>query len=238
MGSCQRPDATRSRAARWVAWIAISVACFAPAASRSAELACHRGAIVVTGDNADDLPLACAAVEHALVFLEPSGLTLERGPAIRLVEALPAGNDQHTLGLYDAKRDVVDVLNFRAAVAASECGPRAFKVPMSEPLWQSYIAHEIAHAAARAHDPLRRLSLAQHEYIAAVVQLGTLPQAIRETILHNYAGIPAFVDPSEITDLYYYMAPCAFAVKAYRHYLEAGNGPAFISRMLATGGRP
>lgn len=217
---------------RWTAWIAILIGCAAPGMSRSAELACHQSAIVVTGANAHDLPLACAAVRHALAFLEPAGVRLENGPAIWLVDKLPGKSVEHALGRYDAKRGVVELLDYRAAVAASECAPRAFKMPMTEALWQSYVAHEVAHAAVRVHDPSHRLTIAQQEYVAAVVQLGTLPEAIRGAILRNYADIPAFGDAGEMTDLYYYMAPCKFAVKAYRHYLEPGNGPAFISRML------
>jgi Family of unknown function (DUF6639) len=224
---------TARRAAAWTAWIAVWLGCVTPAASLAADLACHQAGIVATGAAAQDLPLACDGVRDALAFLEPAGLKLERGPAIQLVDQLPARSDKHALGRYDARHNVVEMLNYRAAVSASECGPRAFKIPMSRELWQSYVAHEIAHATVRAHGS-RTLTVAQHEYVAAVVQLGTLPDAIRAEILHNYDEFPAFDEASEITDLYYYMAPCAFAVKAYRHYLMPGNGPAFIARLLAT----
>jgi len=181
-----------------------------------------------------DLKSACAGAGDALAWLEPTGLTLEHGPVISLVDRLPAGSDKHALGRFDGRLGVIELLDFRAAASASECGPRAFKVPMSRALWQSYVAHEVAHAAVRAHDTSHTFTVAQQEYVAAVVQLGTLPEAIRDEILSNYDGFPAFGDASEISDLYYFMAPCAFAVKAYRHYLQPGNGPTFISRLLST----
>ena len=223
---------TRRAAVQGLAWTAALLGYMAPAVSYSAELACHQAGIVVTGDAAQDLPLACAGVRDALAYLEPAGLTLEHGPAIRLVDQLPAGSDKHALGRYDPRSSSVELLDYQAAVSASECGPRAFKIPMSRALWQSYVAHEVAHATVRAHDVSRKLTVAQYEYVAAVVQLGTLPDAIRGEILRNYDEFPAFGDTSEISDLYYFMAPCAFAVKAYRHYLKPSNGPAFISKLL------
>lgn len=227
------PRHVRGSAARWTLAFAVLLGCLSPAASRSAELACHEAGIEVSGTDAQDLPLACAAVRATLAWLEPAHLKLEHGPAIRLVGQLPADNDKHSLGRYDAPHNVIELLGYRAAVAASDCDTPAFKITMSPALWQSYVAHEVAHAALRANDPSRTLTLAQHEYVAAVVQLGTLPKALRDEILVNYDDFPAFEAASEISDLYYFMAPCAFAVKAYRHYLKPGNGPAFISRMLS-----
>jgi len=212
--------------------VLLVLGCLMPLASQSAELACDQAGIVVTGAETRDLRLACAAVRDALAFLAPMGLSLEHGPSIALVAKLPSGAAKRELGRYDAGLDFVELLDYRAAVAASECTPAPFKAPMSRALWQSYVAHEIAHASVRQHDAARRLTLAQYEYVAGVVQLGTLPATIRMEILQEY-DLPAFGDEAEISDLYYYMAPCAFAVKAYRHYMKPGNGPAFVSRLFA-----
>ena len=212
---------------------AICLAIATPIPSGAAELACHAAAISVVGTSSDDLARACEAARAALAFLEPAGLTLEHGPSIRLVDQLPGDGDVHALGRFDARRNVAEMLDHRAAAAASEQKPRAFKIAMSKALWQSYVAHEVAHAVLRAADGADRLSVASHEYVAAVVQLGTLPDDVRSTILRTYADYAAFADASELSDLYYYLAPCAFAVKSYRHYIDPANGPAFISKLIA-----
>ena len=124
-----------------------TLGCLMPSASRSAELACHQAGIVVSGAEAPDLSLACAAVRDALAFLAPMGLSIEHGPSIALVDKLPSGADKRELGHFDAGLDVVELLDYRAAAAAAECGPAPFKVPMSRALWKSYVAHEIAHAS-------------------------------------------------------------------------------------------
>ena len=227
------PSDGRGAAARRALAFAMMLGCLVPLASRSAEVACRQAGITVTGATAQDGKLVCAAVEDALAFLQPAGLHLERGPAIHLVGKLPASTDSHSLGRFDGRRGVIELLDYRAAVSATECGPRAFKVPMSHALWQSFVAHEIAHAAVHAYDTRGTVRRAQHEYVAAVVQLSTLPDAIRAEILDHYDDLPAFGDASEISDLLYYMAPCEFAVKAYRHYLAPGNGSGFISRLLS-----
>jgi hypothetical protein len=221
-----------SAAARWIVAFAALIGCLLPATSRAEALACRQAGIVVTGTDAQDLPLVCAGVSDALAWLESANLKLERGPAIRLVSALPAGNDPRALGIYDARRNVIELLDYRAAVAASRCDTPAFKIAMGRALWQSYAAHEVAHAVLRANDTSRTLTLAHYEYVAAVVQLGSLPEAVRDEILLNYDEFPAFEATHEVSDLFYLLAPCAFAVKAYRHYLKPGNGPAFIARLL------
>jgi len=226
------PRIARRTAVRWALAFMVSLGCLSPATARSAELVCREAGIVVTGTDAQDLTFACAGVRDALAWLAPADLKLERGPAIRLVGELPASSDKRALGYYDGRHDVIELLDYRAAVAASKCDTPAFKIPMGRALWQSYVAHEIAHATVRANNPPPTFTLAQYEYVAAVVQLGTLPEAVRGEILRNYEDFPAFGETSEISDLYYLMAPCAFAVKAYRHYLKPGNGPAFIAWLL------
>ena len=79
-------------------------------------------------------------------------------------------------------------------------------------------------------------SFAATEYIAAVVQLSTMPAADRQAILAVHADVEGYGDPAEISALLYLMNPAVFAVKCYRHYVELGeHGPGFLRVLLREG---
>ena len=196
---------------------------------------CGGSRIVVVAEAPADREQACAAVEGAIPFLRGAGMTPLPATTVRLVEAIPGDSTGHSLGSYDARTGEIVLLSPAAAIAASRCAAPAFGVPMSTALWRSYVVHELAHAAAERHFAPRARSLVASEYIAAVAQLATLPENARHAILDQYADTEAYERPREISELYYFMDPCRFAVKCYLHYLQPGNGDAFIRRVLGRG---
>lgn len=187
-----------------------------PAEARSGkEMRCEPSAIVVSGAHVADRVDACAAVRDALEFLAPLDMPSAGRVTVELVAALPPNGEQHAVGRYDARRQVIALLDYGAAAAAASQGPPSLGIPMNRALWRSYVAHE---------------------YIAAVVQLGTLPDAERKAVLGHYADAQAFGARSEISMLYYLMNPGMFAVKAYLHFRNPRNGPQFVTRLLEGGG--
>jgi hypothetical protein len=205
-----------------------------PAAAVEEAQPCGDG-IVVVAEAPADREQACAAVEDAIPFLRGAGLTPPPPTTIRLVEAIPGNGTGHSLGRYDARTGEIVLLSPAAAVAAAQCGSPAFGIPMSPALWRSYVVHELAHAAAERHFAPRARSLVASEYIAAVAQLATLPEGERGVILEQYADTEPYTRPREMSELYYFMDPCRFAVKCYLHYLQPGNGDAFVRHVLDRG---
>lgn len=196
---------------------------------------CGDSGVVVIAEAPDDRAEACAAVAGAIPFLRGAGLAPLPPTTIRLVGAIPGNGTGHSLGRYDARAAEIVLLDPAAAIAASHASAPAFGVPMSPALWRSYVVHELAHAAAERHFAPRARSLVASEYIAAVAQLATLPDDERRVILARYADTEAYGRPREISELYYYMDPCRFAVKCYLHYLRPENGDAFVRRVLSRG---
>jgi hypothetical protein len=108
-------------------------------------------------------------------------------------------------------------------------------MPMTIALWRSFVSHEVGHAIAEQHFAARAQHRTASEYIAAVVQLSTLPPELRAAILDRY-DVEAFRDASEIGIILYDLNPAVFAVSAYRHYVSLGDGgPAFIGWLLREG---
>jgi len=125
---------------------------------------------------------------------------------------------------------VADVMRIPA-----RSGSLVFGLDMTRALWRSYVAHELAHAASDSRFAPGVSTFTASEYIAAVVQVSVLPEHIRQALLANFAGLAGFGAKSEINSTYYFIDPCAFAVKSYLHYSRPENGPSFIAALLREG---
>ncbi len=136
------------------------------------------------------------------------------------------------IGCCDVLHNEIRILTYDEAVAASRKFRPAFDMPMGPALWGSFISHEAAHAIAEQNFAAGVARRTASEYIAAVVQVATMPNDLRKAILDRYDA-EGFADASEISILPYDFDPAVFAVMAYRHYAGLGDGgPAFLARLL------
>jgi hypothetical protein len=173
--------------------------------------------------------------QNAYDFFRPLGLDFPDQLEVVFTQHLQSSEEMISIGRYNPKSNSIFILDYQSAVASSSRAQPAFGIPMSFPLWRSYLVHEITHAIVERHSMVGDDTLAPTEYIAAVAQLSTLPKGTLDHLLSNYRNVPAFEDESEITDLFYFMKPCEFAVKAYLHYSRSENGQAFIHQLLHKG---
>lgn len=205
--------------------------------SAAGQLPCADAPVTVIAAAETDRNRACAAAASAAAFLATLGLPArtDTGITIELLQELPGNNGGHAIGRCHPRRQRIEILSYDAALQASTKYPPAFGVPMSTTLWESYVAHEMAHAVAQAYFAAGVPTFTASEYLAAVTQLTNLSPTVRERILANYSDTIAFEQDSEITELFYCTDPSRFAVKAYLHYLRPGNGPAFVRRLLQQG---
>lgn len=208
----------------------------APTPSVAGEAFCAGTRIVVRDWNEAEGDLICSAARAALVFLSGAGLDLSGGLAIVPLSQAPGNGDAHVLGRFEPGSREIRPSPFDTAVAEARDHPRAFGVPMSRALWQSYIAHELAHAVAEPRFAAGVRRSTASEYLAAVVQLATLPEPVRREILAVYRDVAGFAHVREISGTYYALDPARFAVKAYRHYLRLGaEWPDFLNWLLHEG---
>jgi len=189
----------------------------------------------VTGGLMNELDAVYAEAENTRDFFRPLNLDLPDHLKVIFTQHNPSSEEPISMGWYDSTSESIFVLDYQSAVTESRKTPPAFGIPMSVALWRSYLVHEITHAVVERHSMVESNTFAPTEYIAAVAQLSTLPEGTLDSILLNYRNVHAFDDESEITDLYYFMKPCEFAVKAYLHYSKPENGPSFIRQLLYKG---
>lgn len=173
----------------------------------------------------------------ALAVSRGMGLPLKRGLVVLPSDGRLPATEGHPLGQFDPKTSQIRVLPYAVALDNWRESHAGFGVAFSRAMWRGFVAHEAAHAVADQYFAAGIERQSASEYIAAVVQLSSLPQATREEILARHAGIAGWNSVVEITLTYYLLDPARFAVKSYRHYLALAPDERrlFVERMLQKG---
>lgn len=180
---------------------------------------------------ADDMELVCNGAEKALVFLATIGLTQRSGIEVDLVSDFPSGSHEDAIGCYEWAShriflvpigDCINTIGWPDHLAGFD----------DQALYMSYVAHEVAHAVFAENVATDNPSKATHEYVAAVVQLGSMNDDLRSTILSRYEG-EGFDDPFYINLVLYEFDPTYFAAQSYRHFLKPENGRHFIDELIS-----
>lgn len=200
----------------------------------SAEvLRCEAARIAVQGDLPEDLQDACAAVSGAVRFFEAHGLAVPADIRIAVVEDLPVTTiGGRETGRYEASGNAISILAFHSAVKATKENEPGLGRITTRTHWRSYFAHEMAHAAIHAGCDATCPSRAIHEYVAAVVQIASLPGDERAELLAPYFDLEPFGQVSEITETYYAINPQYFAAKSYKHFSKLIDPGAFLRDVL------
>ena len=90
----------------------------------------------------------------------------------------------------------------------------------------------MAHAIAHRHFAVPGPSIQAREYVAYVAMFAMMADDLRERILANNSGA-GFESAYAINSVFYALDPMTFGIEAYRHYLQAGNGQAFLLVVLS-----
>ncbi|WP_404362571.1 DUF6639 family protein [Marinobacter sp.] len=194
------------------------------------RVACPVPGVTLFSDRADDGELACQAVGKTLEFMGSQGFLVDTEFTIDLVDRPLSLHGTEVKGTYDSRSFHIKVPSFPQAQLMAQRYP-PFRMSMCHRMWQSFVAHEVAHAVAQANFRVSKPSLEAHEYIAYVVQLATLPEALRQQLLAAFDN-PAFQHERQISRVFLQLAPEVFAVKAYRHYVAQSDPQAFFKRLL------
>jgi hypothetical protein len=201
--------------------------CALPAAA--ADVRCPAAAITVLNASTEDAEIVCGAARQATEFLTSHGFQVKDAATVSIVDKLTATDLPSSIGAYTPATHHAEVLSYESAAKQLPERP-AFGVPMNPALYRSFIVHEIAHAIADANF-VRRPVAPAHEYIAYTTQLATMPEELRNTILHN-VDTDGYEHLKEVGDMLLMMDPNRFAVKSYLHFMQPQNGSAAFEQLL------
>jgi len=190
--------------------------------------ACPGVPVSVQATEPADAALACAGAVAAFAFMVPLGVTLPPEVRVELVPELPPDLRADAVGCYAMESRRTFVLTRERFRARGNW----FSLPTSDALYQSVVAHEVAHAIVGCHIGGRKLPTAAHEYVAYVVMFSTMDPAERQAALQVNPG-QGYDHDAQINDLQYAFDPMRFGVEAYRHWLRQRDGADFLRRVLA-----
>jgi hypothetical protein len=99
-------------------------------------------------------------------------------------------------------------------------------------MYRSLVTHEAAHAVADCNFGIPHPTIQAHEYVAYVAMFAMMNPNLREEVMARNPGV-SFDSEREMNAIIYMFDPMRFGIAAYRHYLEKGNGDAFLLRVLS-----
>jgi len=197
--------------------------------ARPDDLRCQNETnVVVHSLDYSDAQTACAGAADAIRFLHALGLVTTGQVDLRVVDELPGSRISSRSGCFIASERCAYLLTF---AKLQERGT-PFDLPIDRALYQSMAAHEVAHVIAANNFVVPAPRIEAQEYIAYVTMLGTMAPSYRDLLLAQYPG-GGFVTETEINTTVYLFDPLRFGIQAYRHFLKAENGKAFVQRVLA-----
>ena len=201
------------------------------APTRADTSTCPGTGITVIADDSLDIDEVCLGATEAIAFLNANDLDTDISLQIHLVPHIPECRTKNAFGCYNKKSRRAYVLPLWAC--CSETGDvEVFGLPMDRELYQSLVAHEVAHAIVNDSFKFADPSWIAHEYIAHVTQIATLPQEHRDRIMALYPNV-GFERLTQINPMILLMEPGIFSVQSYGHYQKPENGKAFVQQLLS-----
>ena len=139
----------------------------------------------------------------------------------------------HSLvGCYNPNSREVDLLTYPKSVELAQKNKSMQGIGISEDIWCSYVAHELAHAISSQYISPEVKNHTAGEYISAVTQLTVLTPESRKKILKKYQDIEAYKSMHEMSIYYFLFAPNEFAVKCYLHFISLDKPKEFINNLV------
>ena len=184
----------------------------------------------VVAASVDMADRTCRIASEAKAVITACGLVQSRPVRIELVSALEHAS-RACLGSYDCDAGLVRVVAPGQLVEAVGGVPPYALLP-EDVLFRALLTHELAHALLEQSSPGVALSLADHEYVAAVMELETMAPDWRAVYI---AAAPVGLPPRVglISGVIYGFEPRKFAVNAWRFFRAEPDGCARIRDIAA-----
>lgn len=200
--------------------------------ANAARLRCADIPVIFEYENTEGLRCVCDTARAAISFLKQLGLETTDPVTIRIVDHIPLWQKNKLIGCYDTTTRKVDLLTYSKVLKGPQGSNAVMGIAMSEDLWCSYAAHELAHVISSQYIGSEIKTHIAGEYISAVTQLAVLPPESLEKVLTKHQNIAAYKSMTEMSELYFLFAPNAFAVKCYLHFMSLENPKVFIKQLV------
>ncbi|MDJ1018059.1 MAG: hypothetical protein QNJ35_16230 [Paracoccaceae bacterium] len=200
------------------------------AAAAENRYACVDPLFSVEGATENEAPRVCADAISAKKTLSLCGMEQARPVTFELRDSIDSPVD-HCAGLYQPGSDRVLLIS-RSKVGSVLPDESVFSVLDDETFYASLVLHELSHAVMDQMVGEEGRCGADYEYVAYALQIESLPEDARQKVVSNTKASGA-VDVSRLNDVLLGFKPDLFAVRAWKHFSEEGNGCDFVSDILS-----
>ncbi|WP_068115334.1 DUF6639 family protein [Tropicimonas marinistellae] len=210
-----------------------------------ATLLCALGGVAAgAGASACDTPLVtvetadgdlhrrlCEIVASALPRLEECQLKLVSAVSIGFADSLHLGSpDQICFGNYHQRTDRIELLKPPAFERFHNRSEVWAAIPVTEH-FDSIVVHELTHALVDQTAPATQSCTADQEYIAYAMQVASLSDSSRTTLI-NRVGVSTPTSDDEINSVILGLSPAAFAVNSWLHFSQPENGCDVVRKII------
>jgi hypothetical protein len=221
-----RPTSLR---ATLLAALALALSAPAAMAATDAAHACPGNDWQVTGAEPAVVARVCDGLTLAGDQLAACGLDLPPTVRVRVVDALPVFCGRPAYAVFETARNEIVLATPEACLRERRDGDIFDRIEF-DAAYRSIIVHEATHAAVEAFGAAGPI---EHEYIAGVMQLQSLPPEQRARLLEDpRLSLP--VETARLNPLIYGADPLFFATMAYAHN-RAADDPCGLLRGFASG---
>ena len=184
----------------------------------------------VEAAEADFSATLCRTASELRTSLARCGLVQRSPLTIEVVESLshPIGS---CLAYFDCEYDLIRLTAPSAYSRILDPEEPYAHLPAGV-LARALLTHELAHAFVTQAAQGQQIDIVDQEYIAAAMELEFMSPSYRQVLLE---GAPVSLPPSEgLIDIWIYgLSPRKFAVNAWYHFSEIGNGCQLVRQIIA-----
>ena len=180
--------------------------------------ACGHPQVTMAHARPQNIGEICGAIHDVVTYFADLGASFEPVVTIEFSTTLPSESALfRSHGSYDARE-----LKIRLNDAG---GFLAWGITSRGTLARSFLTHELVHMAMHRTlgERTRELPLHWQEFVAYAVQFDLMSSPLREEILSAHPEITAYESLWHVHEFTYAGAPEAFAISAYKTYVQRGR---------------
>jgi len=203
-------------------FVACSICLFLLIAGNASARDCEGISIHAPIADQNEVQRVCQAAQDATELLRQCGIESSKVINISIQEKLVHPSGFPAFAFFHSPSNQIEITDFDAFKKLIQPASAYYKLP-SRDLYESLIAHEVAHAIT---SPLIRDSdcpSVAHEYIAAVIQVSSMSDGSRQVLLNAFPrSTPVVLEM--FNEFSFYSSPQWFVANAYRHFNQTDKG--------------
>ena len=177
-----------------------------------------------------EIESVCQGALRARALLAQCHITQLENLSIRIEAGIAHPAGLPVFAYYECPNKLIRISGYDAFQKLIPAGSAYAELPR-QALYVSLVAHEVTHAITFQNTAGKHCSRIGHEYIAAVIQVASMEEAVRQKLLMAFPRSTP-VQLEMFNEFSLYAAPQWFVANAYRHATQGNDRCAFFQGIL------